>query len=62
MAKIEKIYIEESYHDGKSIRLDWDNNRHQRFGISPPYGAREVIEALIAVSELLLAEEKAGMI
>lgn len=45
-----------------AIRIDWDNDRHQRIEINPPHGSREVIEALICILNVLNREEKAGEI
>ncbi len=55
MAKLEKIWVETHANSNPAIRMDWDNDRHQRIEIKGR-NPLQVIEAL-KLAELELKSE-----
>jgi hypothetical protein len=56
---IEKIWLNDkcSMADRMEIRVDWSNDRHHAFTIRPPYGEKQVANALIILSGLISSDE-----
>lgn len=54
MAKLEKIWIEQNA-DSKAIRIDWDNDRHQRIEIEGDQ-PKDLIKAMAFAVRLLKSE------
>lgn len=61
MAKLEKIWIEHDDDEKRTIRIDWDNDRHQRVPIK---GAtpQAVGHALKEAGGIVIAEHVHGKI
>jgi hypothetical protein len=61
MAKLKKIWIEHDFGEKRAVRMDWDNDRHQRIEIeaSTP---ESVARALKDAGSLVAAEMAQGKI
>lgn len=57
MAKLKKIWIEHNSNQNPAIRIDWDNDRHQRieiYGSKPFHLINAFKKAALALEEELI--------